>query len=212
METIKPETLSLVDIQRIVADKIMAFDTIKKSLESAAPAQQNVGTTTADYGKSSSKPAQINSITQQSAGQEYKPFTGTIRKDRERQRSRSIERVDYSKKLGLIDRRKSTGSAWNLNKRYEEEFPTRGQSAERGRSRGRSADRYRNRGESIANASNADAISVYSISSGNPESVRSRSRSRERPLQPMHHDRHHDRQRRDRRFEHPSKMEQYSAC
>ena len=192
MEIIKPATLSLVDIQRIVADKIMAFDTMKNSLKSAAPAQQNVVTTTADYGKSSSKPAQINAIAQQSAGQESKPFTGTIRKDRERQRSRSIERVDYSKKLGLIDRRKSTGST--LNRRYEEEFPTREQSADRGRSRERSADRYRNRGESLANASNADAISVYSISSGEPSPVRSRSRSRsrERPLQPMHHNRHHD--------------------
>ena len=89
-------TLLVINIQRIVADKIMAFDTMKQSLESAAPAQQNIGKTTADYGKSSSNPAQINAIAQQSAGQESKPFTGTIRKDRERQRSRSIDRVDYS--------------------------------------------------------------------------------------------------------------------
>ena len=103
IERTKPEPFSLLDLQRIVAEKIMVFDTMKKSLESAAPAQQNVSKTTADYGKSSSQPAQINAIAQQSAGQESKPFTGTIRKDRERQRSRLLQtNYNGSKKINGI--------------------------------------------------------------------------------------------------------------
>ncbi len=57
IERMKPEPFSLLDIQRIVADKIMAFDIQKKSVESAAPVHHNVGKTTADYGKSSSNSA-----------------------------------------------------------------------------------------------------------------------------------------------------------
>ena len=131
IEKSKPEPFSLLDLQRVVGEKIMAFDLKKKDVDHETPGHK----TTASYGKSSSNSAQINAIAQQSAGQEYRPYTGTIRKDRERQRSRSIDRSDYSRPLGLIDRRKSTGSTWEATKLYEDSNYTRSQSAERGRSR-----------------------------------------------------------------------------
>ena len=93
-EAIRPINLSLMDLQRIVADKIQTFDTMKNSYEAAAPY--------AATGKSSSSVAQIhkvdvNAIVQNSNTQE-KPYQGTIRKDMTRPRSESVERpmVDYT--------------------------------------------------------------------------------------------------------------------
>jgi hypothetical protein len=198
MERKKPQPLSLLDVQRIVAEKIIAFDNMKTSLESAAPTQQSVGKAV-DYGKASAQLAQVHAIAQQPAEQESKPYTGTIRKDRSRQRSRSIEAFDYSKPIVMArtDRRQSMGS-YITHKQYEEELKTRGRSAERGRSRGRSEERSRNRYASMAKADKVDTRSIYSMSTVEPSPDRSRSRSRDRPTQPTYNDRHHDRQRRDR--------------
>ncbi len=56
----------------------MTFDLKKKEVDNVLPGQK----TTESYGKSSSNSAQINAIAQQSASKEYRPYTGTIRKDR----------------------------------------------------------------------------------------------------------------------------------
>ena len=55
MDAIKPAYLSLMDLQRIVTKTILEYDTLKNSVETAAPAQL----TTADFGKSTSKSSQI---------------------------------------------------------------------------------------------------------------------------------------------------------
>ena len=105
-----------MDLQRIVADKIQTFDTMKNSYEAAAPY--------AATGKSSSSVAPIhkvdvNAIVQNPNTKEYKPYQGTIRKDMTRPRSESVERpvVDYTRPLGISHRRQSTGS--NLEHRSE---------------------------------------------------------------------------------------------
>jgi hypothetical protein len=144
MEAIRPTHLSLLDLQRIVADKILSYDMQKNSVEAVAR--------NATIGKSTSKSSQIqnvgvNAIAQNPTMQESQSF-GTIHKDRSRQRSESI---DYSKPLGMLNRRQSTGStydqrsAWTSEnvKRHEDAYSTRGRSPDRGRSCGRSTERYR---------------------------------------------------------------------
>jgi hypothetical protein len=81
LEEIKPATLSLMELQRIVADQILAFVTMKNSFETAAPAQQNVKTTTADYGTSTSKMSQVHNVGVNAIAQESNTYSGTIRKD-----------------------------------------------------------------------------------------------------------------------------------
>ena len=53
-EAIRPVNLSIMDLQRIVAEKIQAFDTMKSSYEAAAPY--------AATGKSSSSSSQIHKV------------------------------------------------------------------------------------------------------------------------------------------------------
>ncbi len=114
MEVIRPAHLSFVDLQRIVADKILEYDTQRNSVEAAAP--------NAIIGESTSKSSQIqnvgvNAIAQNPAMQESQPF-GTIRKDRRRQRSESI---DYSRLLGMLSRRQSTGSTYDQRSAWTSE-------------------------------------------------------------------------------------------
>jgi hypothetical protein len=219
INTIKPVAINLLDVQKVVANKITDYNDIRTQNVIQSPIQQ-----TSDYGVSTSKSshtAEVNAIAQNSSRPESQKLFRKKRKN-ERERSESVEYYKplpsvYDQPLGLLSRRQSTGSthgrrsSWTSdNVKRHEELTRRGSSADRGRSRGRSEDRYRNRGASVA--TNTDAKSVYSVSTvvASPARERSKSRSRDmpidRPAQP-----NYERNRRDR-YEFPRNFTECSAC
>ena len=88
MNTIKPVPMNLLDLQKVVANKITDYDNLRSRVATSAQAQQTV-----DFGVSTSKSshnhtAEVNAIAQNSSRQESQYYSGTIRK-RDRQRSES---------------------------------------------------------------------------------------------------------------------------